>query len=67
MLKTPPQDFRAGVISATASDKTAQLGNPCADLGQRGRLCGGLRDTRDGTLVQRFVSPCQVNFAMRQR
>src|SRR4030095_3953484 len=25
MLKTPPQDFRAGVISATASDNTAPL------------------------------------------
>jgi hypothetical protein len=50
MLKTPPQDFGAGVISATASDKTAQLGNPFDDLGKRGRLCGWLRDTMDGTI-----------------
>src|SRR5262245_27473964 len=50
MLQTPPQDFRAGVISSTASDKTAQLGNPCDDLGKRGRLCGWLRDTMDGPI-----------------
>ncbi len=49
MLKTPPQDFRAGVIAATASDKTAQLGNPLDDLRKRGRLWRWLRDAMDGT------------------
>ncbi len=50
MLKTPPQDFRAGVIPATTSDKTAELGNPSDDLRKRGRLGRGLWDAMDGTI-----------------
>ena len=50
MLKTSPQDFRAGVIAATASDKTTQLGNPLDDLRKRGRLWRWMRDAMDGTI-----------------
>src|SRR5262245_30628534 len=53
MLKPPPQDFRAGVIPATTSDKTAQLGNPLDDLRKRGRLGRWLRDAMDGTIEGR--------------
>lgn len=50
MLKTSPQDLRAGVIAATAPDKTTQLGNPLDDLHKRGRLSWRLRDAMDGTI-----------------
>ena len=56
MLKAPPQDFSSRLITATSTDKPAELGNLTNRLPQQRRLVRRCRDAMDGT-IERL--PCR--------